>query len=39
MEKETVRAIVYMIIAFFVIAALLIVFYGYADKLFRISVG
>lgn len=39
MEEETVRAIVYMILAFFVIAAILTVFYMYADKIFRITVG
>lgn len=39
MEKETVRTILYMTVAFFVIAAILAIFYMYADKIFRITVG
>lgn len=39
MEKETIRTILYMIVAFFVIAAILAVFYMYADKIFKVTIG
>lgn len=39
MEEETMRTILYVIVAFFVIAAILAVFYMYADKLFSVTVG
>ncbi len=39
MEKETVRMIMYITVAFLVIAALLAYFYLQADKIVRIIVG
>lgn len=39
MDKEIVRLTFYILVAFFVVAAILFIFYMYADKIVRISVG